>query len=193
MLSGRKGKHRKAFRSILSLIDKETAAQLRSSFKEVLLDYFRRLLEVRTRVRKPAAPAKSSPPFALLSPLSLDDMFDTAQPPFSPKENSPDVLFLMQTMILIGAPMEELLEELQSRKSAELLAGFMVRDPYEICAAYLLLEKEGDVLTALNMPTGAVVACADRHLPWGLGAPLSYAKAFEYGTQDYPLASCVFS
>ena len=85
------------------------------------------------------------------------------------------MLFLMQTMVLIGAPMEELQEELQSQKSAELLAGFTVRDPYEICASYLLLEKEGDVLTALNMLTGAVVACADRHLPWGLGVPLSYA------------------
>lgn len=187
VFSGRKGKHRKAFRSILSLIDKETATQLRGSFKEVLLDYFYRLLEVCTRVRKPAAPAKSPPPFSLLAPPSLDDMFDTAQPPFSPKENSPDVLFLMQTMVLIGAPMEELLEELQSRKSAELLADFTVQNPYEICVAYLLLEKEGDVLTSLNMLTGAVVACADRHLPWGLGAPLSYAKAFEYGTQDYSL------
>ncbi len=71
----------------------------------------------------------------------------------------------MQTMFLLGAPMTQLQEELRSRKSAELLAGFTVRDPYEICAAYLLLEREDDVLTALNMLTGAVIVCADRHLP----------------------------
>lgn len=187
VLYGRKGKHRKAFRSVLSLIDKETAARLRDSFKDVLLDYFGRLLEVCTRVKKPAAAARSTPPFALVSKPALDDLLDLPESPFSPRENSPDVLFLMQTMILIGAPMEELQSELQSRKSAELLAGFTVRDPYMTCAAYLLLEKEGDVLTALNMLTGAVVACADRHLPWGLGVPLSYGCPFEDSAPDYTL------
>lgn len=187
VLSGRKGKYRKAFRSILSLIDKETAAQLRGSFKDVLLDYFGRLLEVCTRVKKSAPPPKNTPPFVLSARPSLDELLDSAEPPFSPRENSPDVLFLMQTMVLIGASMEELQAELISRRSAELLAGFTVRDPYEICAAYLLLEKEGDVLTALNMLTGAVVACADRHLPWGLGVPLSYADPFEGGAPNYTL------
>lgn len=187
VLHGRKGKHRKAFRSILSLIDKETAALLRSSFKDILLDYFGRLLEVCARVKKPAATARSAPPFALVSKPTFGDLLDLPESPLSFKEDSPDVLFLMQTMILVGAPMEELQSELQSRKSAELLAGFTVRDPYMTCAAYLLLEKEDDVLTALNMLTGAVVACADRHLPWGLGVPLSYGYPFEDGTPDYTL------
>lgn len=187
VLCGRKGKYRKAFRSVLSLIDKETAAQLRGSFKDVLLDYFDRLLEVCTRVKKPAAPARSAPPFALMTRPSLDELLDPPRAPVSSKENSPDELFLMQTMILIGAPMDELLKELRSRRSAELLAGFTVRDPYMICAAYLLLEKEGDALTSLNMLTGAVVACADRHLPWGLGVPLSYGQPFEDGAPDHAL------
>lgn len=187
VLYGRKRKHRKAFRSVLSLIDKETVTQLRDSFKDVLLDYFGRLLEVCTRVKKPAAAARNTPPFALVSKPALDDLFASPEPPLSSKEDSPDVLFLMQTMILVGAPMEELQSELQSRKSAELLAGFTVRDPYMTCAAYLLLEKEGDVLTVLNMLTGAVVACADRHLPWGLGVPLSYSQPLADGTPDYAL------
>lgn len=187
VLSGRKGRHRKAFRSILSLIDKETAARLRGSFQEVLLDYFGRLLEVCARVKKPAAPTKKAPPFALSPRPSLNDLLETPQPPPSSKENEPDVLFLMQTMILIGAPKDELQEELGSRKLVELLAGFTMRDPYEVCAGYLLLEKEGDVLTSLNMLTGAVVACADRHLPWALGVPLSYAQAVEGGAQDHTL------
>lgn len=187
VLSGRKGKHRKAFRSIMALVDKETAAHLRSSFRDVLFDYFDRLLEVSTRVKLPAAPAKTAPPFVLATGPSLDDILESDEPPFSPAENSPDVLFLMQTMVLIGAPMPQLQEELRSRRSAELLAGFTVRDPYEICAAYLLLEKENDVLTALNMLTGAVIACADRHLPWAMGPRLSCIQADEDGALNYGL------
>jgi len=187
VLYGRKGGHRKAFRSILSLIDKDTAAQLRSSFRDTLLDYFGRLLEVCTRIKKPAVPTRTAAPFALSAEPTLTDILDFADTLFSSKENDPDVQFLMQTMIRVGAPMEELQEELESRKSAELLFGFTLQDPYQICAAYLLLEKEGDVLTVLNMLTGAVVACADRNLPWGLGVPLSYAMPFEDVTPDYTL------
>lgn len=62
-----------------------------------------------------------------------------------------------------------------------------MRDPYEICVAYLLLEKEDDVLTALNMLTGAVIACTDRHLPWAMGPRLSCAQADEDGTPNYGL------
>lgn len=185
VLYGRRGRHRKAYRSIFSLIGKETAAHLRSSFKDALLDYFGRLLEVCIRAKKPAAPARAAPPFAHSAEPTLDDILDLAGSLLSPKESDPDVQFLLQTMILIGAPMEELQEELESRKSAELLFNFSVQDPYQICAAYLLLEKEGDALAALNMLTGAVLACADRHLPWGLGVPLSYARPFEDGTPDY--------
>lgn len=187
VIAGRKGKHRKAFRNILALVDKETAAHLRSGFKDVLFDYFGRLLEVSTRVKPPAAPVKAAPPFALAAKPSLDDILESDGPPFSPEDSSPDVEFLMQTMFLLGAPMTQLQEELRSRKSAELLAGFTVRNPYKLCAAYLLLEKEDDVLTALNMLTGAVIVCADRHLPWTLGLPLPYVQADEDGAPDYGL------
>lgn len=83
--------------------------------------------------------------------------------------------------------MPQLQEELRSRRSAELPVGFTVRDPYEICAAYLLLEKENDVLTALNMLTGAVIACVDRHLPWAMGPRLSCIQADEDGALNYGL------
>jgi len=190
VLSGRKDRHRKAFRNILSLIDKETAARLRGSFRDVLFDYFGRLMEVSTRVKKPKASVKNLPPLKLSAVSVLDDildMTDPSQPPPVPAEDDPVVEFLMKSLILIGAPMEELQRELNSRKSAELLTGFTVRDPYEVCAAYLILEKEDDVLTALNMLTGAVAACADRHLPWACGVPLSYAVTDEDGRQDYTL------
>ena len=187
VFSGRNGKHRKAFRSILSLLDKETCTHLRNSFKEVALDYFDRLMQVCTRVKKSAGQTAPPPPINVLAKPSLDSLLNDGPPPFLSAEDSPDILFLMQTVILVGAPMDKIQETLHSRRSAELMAGFAVRDPYVICMAYLLLEREGDALASLNMLTGGVIACADRHLPWAFGVPLSYAAAGEVGGQDYTL------
>ena len=191
VLCDRKNTGRSAFRNILRLIDKETAASLRSTFKECFLDYFGRYMEVCTRVR-PAAPAKNGselpPDFPSLSDIGPRSMgLDSASAIASITEDEPNVTFLLLTPMLIGASEKELRSHLHFRRSVDMLRGFCVSDPYAICAAYLLLEKEGDALACLNMLTCAVISCADQHLPWGAGEANAFPKSSEAGAPDYTL------
>ena len=85
---------------------------------------------------------------------------------------------------MAGKSPEEVRETLRFRRSSELLLGFQIKAPYALCAAYLLLERDGDVLANLNMLTTNVLVYAERCLPWGADEAYSYAKPFEDGTPD---------
>ena len=186
----RKGKQRQAFRKIWGLVDQETAARIKGAFKDALLDYFDRYLEVCSRVKPSAGPDGGEAP-SLLSPPSFHDSFGKDAfddlPDFNPARDHADLWFLMHTTLLIGKSPEEVRKTLYFRRSSELLLGFHVGDPYTICAAYLLLERDGDVLANLNMLTVNVLICAERHLPWGADEAYSYAEPFEKGAPELSL------
>lgn len=188
VLCNRSGTEKTAFRNILRLIDKETAATLRETFLGCFLDYFGRYMEVCTRVKRPAIPADGPLMTPEISLLSGSGRFNAeADSLLTLMRCNPDVTFLLLTPELIGASEEELRSELYFRRSVDLLRGFTVRDPYAICAAYLLLEKEEDALVHLNTLTSAVITCAERHLPWGIGEPQGWPRAFQDGALDYEL------
>ncbi len=67
--------------------------------------------------------------------------------------------------LLAGAPPEQIRRTLHYRRSSELMEGFQIRVPYRICAAGLLLDRDGDMMANLNMLTAAVIIRAERTLP----------------------------
>lgn len=186
----RKGKQRQAFRKIWGLIDRETSARLKGMFKDALLDYFDRYLKVRSRVKPHAGqvgggavPPLSSPAFC--DPFGINTINSLQE--FNPARDHADLWFLTHTPLLAGKSPEEVRETLRFRRSSELLLGFQIKAPYALCAAYLLLERDGDVLANLNMLTTNVLVYAERCLPWGADEAYSYAKPFEDGTPDLSL------
>ena len=62
------------------------------------------------------------------------------------RKTGPEIFFLFIVPRWICMPQAALRKELHSRKLAELLMWYGTDDPYELCAAYLLLEREGDAL-----------------------------------------------
>lgn len=193
----RKGNGRKAFRRVWGLVDKETAREIKTAFKDAVLDYLDRFLEVSTRVSPSAANDTGSVPSLLANPAPYGAAFDTSiqhepEMPGSPAKDRADLWFLMNTAQLIGASSNKIRQTLYYRRSAELMEGFRVRDPYAVCAAFLLLERDGDVLTELNMLTAAVVICAERHLPWGpmryllMRSPLKKARRIILSSIRFP-------
>ena len=179
VLEGREKAYRKEFRSLLSLIDDETAAKLRGAFKAALLDYLDRAIEIYNRL-KPVTP-------------ELPPVMEDFTQPFDPlqkvdhKTENPEIYFLMLALELVCRPQFDIQKELHSRKSAELLAGYGVDDPHELCAAYLLLERERDALANLNALTAVVLNCAARHLPWAQDDFGARAGLFQSGAPDYRL------
>lgn len=189
----RKGRSRQAFRKLWGLVDKETIGKTKAIFKDAVLDYFDRFLEVSTRVNPAVTHGTGEAPLVLANPnASKQDWVDG--PEFSmdtPAKEQPGLWFLTHTALLIGASPETIRETLYYRRSSDLMEGFRIQDPYTVCAAYFLLERDGDVLADLNMLTAAVVLCAERHLPWGADEAYTYAAPFEEGTPDLSL-HCAF-
>ena len=180
LLYGREGTYRKEFRALLELVDQDAASGLRQRFKAAFLDYMDRSLEVYTRLQPVAS---ELPPFLganLPSPgfLPLDDI---------PPSERPETVALLTGPELICRPVEEIQEQLGSRKAAELLSGYGTDDPYALCAAYLLLEREKDALASLNGLTAVVMICAERHLPWTHDDFDARADLSEPGGPDYRL------
>lgn len=180
LLQGREGKYRKEYRTLLALIDDESAQELRQKFKSAFLDYIDRILNAYVRLR-PVAP--EPPPFFGASLLSPD--FELPKE-ILPSEYTQSIALLMAPE-LICRPVADIQKELDSRKVAELLSGYGTDDPYALCAAYLLLEREKDALANLNGLTAAVMICAERHLPWGRDDFEARSKSFEQGGPDYRL------
>jgi len=187
----RKGPSRQAFRKVWGLVDKETAGRIKAEFRDAVLDYFDRFLEVSTRVNPSTAHGPEGAPPLLAAPsMSGDFSMEIGPEPFediSPAKDEPGLWFLTNTALLIGTSPERIRETLYYRRSSNLLEGFRMKDPYSICAAFLLLERDGDVLVDLNMLTAAVVICAERHLPWGTDEAFAYAAPFEKGAPDHSL------
>ena len=179
ILYGRDKEYRKEFRALLELIDADAAAELRQLFKDAFLDYIDRALEIQSRLRFRQA-EREMPAFP--AGLSGRDWFLDVPP--LPSED-PAVAALLMAPKLICRPVSEIQEELSSRKAAELLSGYGTDNPYALCAAYLLLEREKDALANLNVLTAIVMTCAARHLPWTQDDFDARAGLFEQGGPDY--------
>ena len=172
----------KEFRKLMGLIRKDDAARLRDAFREALSDYFGRFLEVCKRVTPPSQKGFAysfAPPFPgatnpLAPPPSVADLLSYNRRHTPPpnlrefSERTPDIAFLMKTPGLIGFPPDKMQAELYYRRMTDLLSEFTVSNPYAICAAALLMEREDDLLMNLNALTCAVLSCAERHLPWAV-------------------------
>ncbi|MCI8537428.1 MAG: hypothetical protein HFF18_02040 [Oscillospiraceae bacterium] len=178
VLYGRNKAYRKECRTILKLIDKETASALKMEFRDKLLDYFELVLNVFYR----AQPAGE--PESLLPSLPL---FGQDEPEYTMEEQFPGEYFLLSAPKLMGRSVEIIQDEFHSRKTANLLAGFTVDNPYRLCAAYLLLERDSDVLASLNVLTSAVVSAAEKHLPWAVDTLPGEFPAAETGFPDHQL------
>ena len=80
------------------------------------------------------------------------------------------------------------------RRSSDLLHEFQIADPYAISAAYLFLEKDGDVLANMNILTVNIMGCAVRTMPWCIKEVYSYGIPFEEAVSDhtprYPYSPC---
>ena len=161
------------FRKVAELLGEENIAPCRAAFCEALTDYFARFLEVRTRIHPVSEEPSEKVPFSLSPVPTANRLFDQSSAAqsrvFTEKDSwkwPPDLHFLWMTPNLIGVSEEKIKDALRYRRMIDLMSGFTVRDPYEICAAWVLMEAENDLLTELNTLTSAVVICAERHLPW---------------------------
>ena len=181
VLHGRDKEYRKEFRTLLDLIDADTAAELRRLFKDAFLDYIDRALEIQSRLRLRPVEQKM-PAF----PADLSGRGWLLDGPLLPSED-PAMYALLTALELICRPVSEIQKELSSRKAAELLSGYGTDEPYALCAAYLLLEREKDALANLNVLTAIVLICAARHLPWTQDDCEARTGLFELGNPDYRL------
>jgi len=180
VLEGREKTYRREFRGILNLIGPDTAARLREAFKASLLDCLDRAMEIYDRLK---------PTDGLELPNVMEELARSSDLLRHADRRSelPEIYFLMLAPDLICHPQSKIQEELRSRRAAELLAGYGTSVPYELCAAYLLLEREGDALANLNALTAVVMICAFRHLPWAQDDFEARAGLFEAGAPDYRL------
>ena len=180
VLCGREKEYRKEYRALLALIDDNVAADLRQRFETAFLDYTDRALEVYTRLQPVD---RLPPPFLGASLPGPEFLLEEDIPP----SQCPEVISLLLAPELVCRPVEEVQGRLRSRKAAELLSGYGTDDPYALCAAYLLLEREKDALVNLNCLTAIVMICATRHLPWTQDDFEARAEPFEPGRPDYKL------
>lgn len=180
VLCGRERAYRKEFRALLALIEDESAADLRRYFKSAFLDYMDRALEVYTRLQ----PVDRLPPPFLGANLPDPSVLLGDE---IPPSQSPETISLLLSPELVCRPVAEIQQLLHSHKAAELLSSYGTDDPYALCAAYLLLEREKDVLVNLNCLTAVVLACATRHLPWAQDDFGDRIEPFESDGPDYKL------
>ena len=201
LIQKRKQKYRQLFRKLLGLVDPETIAGLKNVFKDALLDYTDRYMEVfahitpaplfpsRDSVQLPVMPSSGSIQLPAMSPSIRDPFNLNLQQDDTPiqAKMQPDSWFLTQTQSLIGKKPEEVRKELFFRRSSDLLMGFQLPDPYAICAAYLFLERDGDALANMNVLTMNMLLCSMRKMPWNVLDVYDNGQAYEEGTPDYTL------
>lgn len=196
ILRHRREGSRETAREIFRQIFERERRDLRAIYCDATMDYFGRFMEVCERVRSAAEG------YSRIDALS--DALVSAEAPIIVKDNKipglprientsfardwPSINFLLQTPLLIGAPPEAFRDYLFYRRSAELLSGFSIPDPFKLCAAYLLLEHEEDVLANLNILTSIINVAGIRHLPWGQGISEELAEFCTPGTPDYSLS-----
>ena len=184
VLMGREKLFRKEYRAILELVDRDCVAELKVAFRDALLSYFELLLKADAGA--PRHPQEAGGPLAprMVQTPTLQDMLN-APGPFDPylEDRGLSLMFLLATTDRIGRPNAG--GGLAEQQIDALLSDFGTEDPYALCAAYLFLERSDDLLASLNTLTGAVMACAERHLPWSQGeamedVPRSEPKLWEH-------------
>lgn len=148
---------------------------MRRLFKNALLDFVDRALTVCQLLN--IAPWSPQPINIFNPPNSLDGFQD----------EHPSVRSLHMAHGLICRPVPEIRKKLRSQKAAELVSGYSTNDPYALCRAFFLLEKERDVLANLNGLTSIVMICAMRHLPWSEDDLGARAGLCEPDSPDYKL------
>lgn len=174
VIKGRKKAYKEAFRSIIGLIRKSDAENLRAAFKSTILDYFDRFCEIRARLESTdysewmEQTHEYEKAFATENAeLSAFHMHVGSYLQNDFCENPPiDIVFLLNTAALYCSSDETKRLVLRNKRAIELLSGFRVQDPFEIFAAYLLLESEGDYLCRMGMLTATVLTTAGFLLPW---------------------------
>lgn len=175
VLAGRGGAYRKNFRSLLDMIKDDDAVRLRRLFKDALLDFVDRALNVCQLLN--IAPWVPQSINVLNPPCSLNEFQD----------EHPSIRFLHMAHGLICRPVSVTRKKLHSLKAAELVSGYSTNDPYALCMAFFLLEAERDVLVNLNGLTSIVMICAMRHLPWSEDDLGARTGLYEPGMPDYKL------
>lgn len=176
VLMGREKEYRQEFQSLMDMIDEDTAANLRTMFKDMLLDYMGRALKVcdyLSNIGWTPTPMQ----FELSDP---PDFFEASN-----DNRHPAFRFLIMAPELVCRPASTIRKELRSRKAAELLSSYSTADPYALCISYFLLEREKDVLASLNVLSAVVMICATHHLPWAQDEIGARAGMFESGAPDY--------
>ena len=176
VLLGRKKEQRRSYRLLLDMVDVETVSELKTAFRNALLDHFERAASVYRPV-----PSDEQPPL----PFTQGNIAAMRQEP--PLQRQPELDFLLMAPNLIGRSYEDAKRSLGTAKAGKLMCEITTKDPYALCAAYLLLERDGDVLAHLHMLTAGVLACAYRHLPWGCGDLVMEVLPYEEGTPDHTL------
>ena len=141
---------------------------------------------VRTHPEPSVSPLSSNPLSILTSengqqriPLTQAALLKEA------RQYRPDLFFLLKTPTLTGASREKMQSELYYRRMTDLLSGFTIADPYALCAAFLLLEKENDLLMDMGTLTSSVILCTERCLPWSYEEADVWQTLTDEGHPDY--------
>ena len=139
-------------------------------------------------IQFPMASPSDNIQFPMASPSVRDsiNLNITDDVPFQAKMQ-PDSWFLTQTQSLMGKTPAKVRKTLYFRRSSDLLMDFQMPDPYVICAAYLFLERDDDVLANMNILTMNMLLCSMRKLPWNMLDVYDHGQAFQEGTADYTL------
>ena len=193
VLINRKKSCRQQFEGIMKLIKRDVGQELRHSFRDCLLDYFERFLQVRANVEHTLLTNMIvSPEVTVGNPAlqisskrfaDLDETYISRQEAM--EKNYTDIAFIVKTPILISAPRIELLRAFKSQRAADLMSEICVSDPYKVCAAWLLLESEGDLLTKLGLLTGTVLVLASAFLPWTCDRSKFSANIYDEDVPEY--------
>lgn len=133
LIRNRKKEQRLAFKELCGLVDQETVDGLKKTFRDTLLDYVDRYLEICAHIT-PSRPftSKNAAPFSMGSP-SICDPFcpDISFDPSMQVKKQPEMSFLYDTQALVGKPPEVVQKNLHFRRSSDLLIGFKTPNPYD--------------------------------------------------------------
>ncbi len=162
LLTERHGKEAKAFSAILKLIEKSTVKKLTQLFETNLFDFFRRAMTLSARADK-----EYNEQIQTVSEQIRGRTFLSPDPmPDLPEKDLIAETFLTHAPELMTDTLEMAMDVLEDKQAAELLLDFGTGDPYDLCAAYLIIGEQGHALAHLNTLTAAVLAYANSRLPF---------------------------
>lgn len=163
LLAERKKSTEEAYRKVLSLIDKQTVRELTKLFEEHIFDIFHRALQLYRR--------SQSQPQANVDSLLRAGTADAVTPEMMQKANLAQGGYLAETFLVnavnfIGDTPKAILHEMGDKHAAELLLTYGIGDPYDLCAAYMILMENDHSLAHMNTLTAIVLSFAQSRLPW---------------------------